>query len=91
MFPVVVNATGVVVVKIKHSKCAPVTGGVTVAIATVPLMNDKKVDGATVAAEAMVAGFGCTPLFTVDRSWKFRSLILDSRVNVPLRRCLIPY
>jgi len=67
MFPEVVNATGVVVVKIKHNKCAPSAGGVTVAIAVVPLMNDKKVVGATVAADAMVGGFGCNELATVER------------------------
>jgi hypothetical protein len=68
MFPVVVNATGVVVVKIKHSKCAPSAGGVIVAIATVPEINVKNVIGAIVAAEAIVGGFGdCRPA-TVERS-----------------------
>jgi len=59
ILPVVVNATGVVVVKMKTSICEPVTGGVTVAIATVPLINVKNVEGATVAAEAIVTGLGC--------------------------------
>jgi hypothetical protein len=71
--PVVVKATGVVVVKINTSKCAPDTGGVTVAIATVPLIKLMKVDGATVAAEAIVTGFGCKPLCTVEIFWKSTS------------------
>jgi hypothetical protein len=58
ILPVVVNAVGVVVVKIKHSKCAPSAGGVTFAIATVPLIRVRKLVGATVAADATVLGLG---------------------------------
>jgi hypothetical protein len=60
IFPVVVNATGVVVVKIITSKCEPVTGGVTVETAVVPVTNERNVDGAIVAADAIVTGFGCS-------------------------------
>jgi len=54
--PVVVNATGVVVVNKKHKRCAPSIGGVTVAIATVPVIRDRNVVGAIVAADAIVLG-----------------------------------
>lgn len=53
-----VNAVGVVVVNTRHSKCAPVTGGVILTTATVPVMKDRKVRGAIVVVEAIVAGFG---------------------------------
>jgi len=58
MLPVVVNAAGIVVVKIKHRRCAPSSGGVTVAIATVPETKLRNVVGATVAADTSVGGFG---------------------------------
>jgi len=72
---VVVNAVGVVVVKMNISMCAPSSGGVTVAIATVPEMNVRKSDGATVAADAIVLGFGAKAPATVLRFWKLRSLL----------------
>jgi hypothetical protein len=62
MFPVVVKATGVVVVKTKHNICAPAIGGVTVAIAVVPLIKVRKPLGATVVVEAIVTGLGCNAL-----------------------------
>jgi len=68
MFPVVVKATGVVVVKMNTSVAKPLTGGVTLAIATVPLINVRNPVGTTVAADASVTGFGCNPLWTVDKS-----------------------
>jgi hypothetical protein len=40
MLPDVVNAVGVVVVKMNTSSCCPSAGGVIVAIAAVPLMNE---------------------------------------------------
>jgi hypothetical protein len=58
MLPVVVNATGVVVVKMKHNRCAPAIGGVTVAIAVVPLIKVRNPLGATVVVDAMVTGLG---------------------------------
>jgi hypothetical protein len=61
IFPVVVNATGVVVVKINANIWHPSAGGVTVAIATVPVIKVRKVVGATEAAEGIVTGFGITP------------------------------
>jgi hypothetical protein len=73
ILPVVVNAVGVVVVKMKHNICAPSSGGVTVAIATVPLMKVRKTCGATVAADAIVLGLGANTPATVDKFWKLRS------------------
>jgi hypothetical protein len=75
MLPVVVNAVGVVVVKMKHSVVTPSSGGTIVAIATVPEMNDRKFCGDTDAADAIVGGLGCCAPCTVDRFWKLRSLL----------------
>jgi len=75
MLPVVVNATGVVVVKIMHSKCAPSSGGVTVAIAVVPEIKLRNVCGATVAADAIVGGFGIIAPATVPNCAAIRSLL----------------
>jgi len=63
--PVVVKATGVVVVNTNVSMWAPLTGGVTEAIAVVPLIKLRKPVGATVAADAIVAGAGCALFCTV--------------------------
>jgi hypothetical protein len=59
ILPVVVNAVGVVVVNTKANICVPSIGAVIVAIAVVPVMKVRNVVGATVAAEAIVAGDAC--------------------------------
>jgi hypothetical protein len=73
MLPVVVNAVGVVVVNTNASIWHPSAGGVIVAIATVPVIKVKKVVGATVAADAIVTGFGITPDCGKSRLLKLRS------------------
>jgi hypothetical protein len=75
MLPVVVNAVGVVVVKTNANIWHPSAGGVIVAIATVPVMNVRNVDGATIAAEAIVTGFGIIPDCGRSRVLKLRSLL----------------
>jgi hypothetical protein len=74
ILPAVVNAVGVVVVKMKHNICVPVAGGVTVTTAVVPVISVRNVAGAIVAAEAIVAGPIITLDCTVLNCWKFSSI-----------------